>query len=246
MQGASLILTSYQDSLARALDVVANNIANVTTSGFKREDVKFDSLISRPTPSERFVFGIDRATFRDFSPGPLQVTGNPLDIAIQGPGYFQIETKNGVRYTRGGSFQLNAAGEIVTGSGERLLGDGDQPIVVPEDAEDLLIGSDGIVSVKSGNGTSALQIGKLKTVVFADEQSLQPVGNGLYTSLQAPIADTKSVFVQGMVEQSNVKAVNEITRMIEIMRTYQQVIRMLEMEHQRQSTAIDRLSKTTL
>jgi len=245
MQGASLVLTSYQDSLSRAMDVVANNVANINTTGFKRHDIKFESLVNRPTPAERIVFGVDRGTYRDTSPGPLYNTGNPLDIAIQGPGYFQIETRNGVRYTRGGSFQLNAAGEIVTGNGEKLLGDGDQPITVPDDAQDLTIGADGIITVKSGTGISVTQVGKLKTVTFADDQDLQNAGNGLYATTQRPLPDTKSVYVQGVLEQSNVQAVNEITKMIEIMRTYQQVIRMLDNEHQRQSTAIDRLAKTT-
>lgn len=246
MQGASLVLTSYQDSLSRALDIVANNVANSSTTGFKRQDIQFESLISSPTPTDRIVFGVDRETYRDTSPGPLTTTGNPLDIAIQGPGYFQIQTQNGIRYTRGGSFQLNAAGEIVTGSGEKLLGDGDQPIALPDDAEDILIGADGIITVMSGTGISSTQVGKLKTVVFTNEQNLQYAGNSQYTTGETPTPDTASSFVQGMIEQSNVQSVNEITHMIEIMRNYQQVIRMLDNEHQRQNTAISRLSKTTV
>jgi flagellar basal-body rod protein FlgF len=245
MQAASLVLTSYQDSLSRALDVVANNVANVSTSGFKREEIQFETLISRPTPTEQIHFGVDRGTLRNTSPGPLLTTGNPLDVAIQGDGYFQIQTKTGVRYTRNGVFVLNALGEVVTPSGDKLLGDGDQAITLPEDAVDINIGADGIVSVKSGTGKDVTQVGKLKAVKFDREQELQNLGNGLYSATEQPKPDEKSFIVQGMVEQSNVQSVTEITHMIEILRSYQQVVHMIDNEHQRMTAAIDRLSKTT-
>ncbi|MDD5587000.1 MAG: flagellar basal-body rod protein FlgF [Alphaproteobacteria bacterium] len=245
MQAASLVLTSYQDSLSRALDVVANNVANATTSGFKREDIQFETLISRTTPTQQINFGVDKGTIRNTSPGPLLTTGNPLDVAIQGKGYFQIQTQNGTRYTRNGTFVLNEQGQVVTPSGDKLLGDGDQPITLPEDARDFQIGADGIVSVMSGTGKDVTQVGKIKTVVFDNEQELQSLGNGLYATAQTPKQDKDGTVVQGMVEQSNVQSVNEITNMIEILRSYQQVARMLENEHQRLSTAISRLSKTT-
>ncbi len=246
MQASSLVLTSYQNSLTRALDVVANNVANANTSGFKRNDVKFETLISRPTASEQILFGADRGTLRDTSQGPLLMTGNALDVAIQGPGYFQIQTENGTRYTRSGAFVLNSDGEIVTPAGDKLLGDGDQVITLPNDATDIVIGADGVVSVKSGAGQTATQVGKLRVVLFTNEQALQNVGNNLYSTMETPETDENSSLVQGMVEQSNVQSVNEITNMIMILRTYQQVARMLEQEHQRMSGAINRLAKTTL
>ncbi len=245
MQASSLVLTSYQDALSRSLDIVANNVANSSTTGFKRYDVKFETLVSRPTAKEQILFGVDRGTTRDVSQGPLVMTGNALDVAIQGPGYFQIQTPNGIRYTRGGAFVLNADGEIVTPAGDKLLGDGDQVITLPNDATDILIGADGIVSAKSGSGKSATQVGKFKVVKFANEQNLQSVGSNQYTTTETPLADTESNLVQGMVEQSNVQSVNEIANMISILRTYQQVVHMLEKEHQRMSTAIERLSKAT-
>ncbi|NTU76420.1 MAG: flagellar basal-body rod protein FlgF [Alphaproteobacteria bacterium] len=245
MQAAGLILTSYQDSLTRALDVVSNNVANSNTTGFKREDLLFDTLIVRPTPGEKFEFALDHGTYRNAAAGPMQTTGGPLDIAIQGQGYFMVRTDGGIRYTRAGAFMLNGQGEIVTPSGEKVLGDGDQPIALPDDASDILVASDGVISVKSGTGTSATQVGKLKLVKFANEQDLQSVGNSQYSTTQTPQPDTDSQMVQGMVEQSNVQSVKEITNMIEILRTYQQTVHLLDLENQRQANAISRLAKVT-
>jgi flagellar basal-body rod protein FlgF len=227
------------------MDVVANNVANVNTTGFKRQEILFETLVSRPVPSEQIDFGADRGTLRDTSQGPLLATGNPLDLAIQGEGYFQIQTTGGIRYTRGGAFVLNNEGEIVTPTGEKLLGDGDQPITLPNDAQDVLIGADGIITVKSGTGSDVTQVGKLKIVKFEREQDMQNLGNNVYAATEPAQADTDSRLVQGMVEQSNVQSVSEITRMIEVLRTYQQVARMLDQEHQRMTTAINRLSKVT-
>ena len=245
MQGASLVLTAYQDALARSMDIVANNVANINTTGFKRQELKFDTMISRPTPRDSFAFGIDRGTYRDAGQGPSLTTGNPFDLAIQGNGYFQIQTDAGTRYTRSGAFLLNAQNQMVTATGDKLLGDGDQPITIPEDARDIVIAADGVISARSGTGTGAIQLGKLKLVKFEHEQGLQMIGNGLYASKETPQTATGSDIVQGMLEQSNVRSVTEITNMIHINRTYQQAVRLLETEMQRQKDAINRLSKAT-
>ena len=245
MQAAGLVLTAYQDSLSRSLDIVANNVANSNTTGFKKQSVQFETLVSRPTLSDIYAFGVDKGTFRDIAQGPMLTTGNPLDIAIQGKGYFPIQTKSGIRYTRSGSFTMDGESQIVTASGDKLLGDGDQPITVPEDADDLNITADGVITVKSGTGTDVLQIGKLKLVKFAREQDMQIVGNNLYTTTQQPEAVIESVMVQGMVENSNVQAVSEITNMVSILRNYQIAVHLLDLENQRMKDSINRLSKAT-
>lgn len=243
MQVAGLVLIANQDALSRAMDVVANNIANVSTTGFKRQEILFDTYVSRPAPDEKIQFGIDSGTFRDAAQGPMQATGNPFDLAIQGAGYFPIQTKAGTRYTRGGSFQLNSDGDIVTASGDKLMGDGDQSINIPIDALDVNISSDGVITAMQG--ASKLELGKLKFVTFKNEQNMHLEGTGLYSTTEQPTPDTESQVVQGMLEQSNVEAVTEITRMIAIQRYFEMSAHLLDLDNQRQLNAISRLSKTT-
>ncbi len=245
MQAAGLILTSYQDSLTRAMDITANNVANVNTTGFKRESIAFDTYLMRPAPQQTFSFAVEKGTYRDAAQGPTIMTGNPLDVAIQGGGYIPIQTAAGIRYTRSGTFQLNNDGDVVTAAGDKVMGDGNQAITLPTDARDILIGPDGIITAMSGTGTSALQVGKISLVQFENEQGLTPVGNNLYSTTETPQPATEGRFVQGAIEQSNVQSITEMTRMIEVSRTYQQVVRLLDLENDRQTRAIQRLGKAT-
>jgi len=245
MQGASLILTSYQASLLRTMEITANNIANVNTTGYKRESVAFDTYLSRPEPKQTFQFAVENATYRDAAQGPTIMTGNPLDVAIQGEGYIPVQTAAGIRYTRAGAFQLNNEGDLVTAAGDKVLGDGNQPISMPSDAREVLIGNDGTISAQSGNGTAATLLGKLTVVKFENEQGLAPIGNGYFKTEATPVPTKDSKIVQGSIEQSNVQAVTEMTRMIDVSRTYQQVVHLMELDNERQKTAISRLGKTT-
>jgi len=243
MQGASLILTSYQDSLTRAMDITANNIANINTTGFKRETVAFDTYIERPTPKQSFAFAIDQGTYRDAAQGATVTTGNQFDISIQGKGYIPIQTKTGIQYTRSGAFQINTEGELVTAKGDKVLGDGNQILSFPSNIKDILISPDGTVTASAGSGSTPTQIGKISIMKFEDEQELVPVGDGLYSTNQAPTIAINSRMVQGSIEQSNVSAVKEMTKMIEISRTYQRVVNLIKKEDDRQKSAIQRLGK---
>jgi len=245
MQGASLVLTSYQDSLHAAMDVIANNVANLNTTGFKRETVAFDSYLVQPTPKDSFEFVLDEGTYRDIAQGSFITTGNPLDVAIQGSGYFPVQTDAGVRYTRSGSFQLDFEGNLVTSSGEKVLDGGNQVINFPSDARDILIGGDGTISAKSGAGSAVTEVGRLAAFEFKDEQALVSVGSGFYRAVESPEVSETAQLMQGAVEQSNVKGIEEMTRMIEVSRAYQRVARLLETEQQRQASAIKRLGKIT-
>jgi len=246
MESPGLVLLSNQEALQRAIDIVANNVANASTTGFKREGIVFDTLLSRPAPGESIQFVVDRATYRDASNGPIVPTGNPLDIAISGAGYFPIQTPQGTRYTRAGSFQLNTDGQVTTLSGDVLLADGDQPLTIPSTTTQINISSDGFVSARVDNGTSLAQLGKLKIVRFDNEQAMQPVGNGLYTTSQEEQQVEHGSVVQGALEQSNVSAVTEITQMIQIMRSYEQTVNLIGQENQRLDDAITKLGKTTV
>ncbi|MGE3624387.1 MAG: flagellar basal-body rod protein FlgF [Bdellovibrionales bacterium] len=248
MESPSLVLMSNQTALQRALDVVANNVANANTTGFKRQGIQFDTLLSRPAPGESIEFVVDRATYRDLSNGPMQITENPLDIAISGPGYLPVQTPEGKRYTRAGTLQLNPDGQLVTQSGHLLLGDGDQPITIPNTVTAVNVSADGFVTAKVDNGTALSQVGKLKIAYFANEHKMQAMGNGLYSSDDAPIEApaAASRFVQGAIEQSNVQPVLEITQMITIMRSYEQTVNLIRQQNQQMDDAIIKLSKTTV
>jgi flagellar basal-body rod protein FlgF len=245
MESANLVLLSNQEALQRSMDIVANNVANVSTTGFKREGIEFDTLLNVPAPNESLEFVVDRATYRDAANGPILSTGNPLDIAIQGAGYLPVQTPQGIRYTRSGSLQLNTDGELVTLSGDKVLGEGNQSITLPDTTFEINISADGFVSAKIDNGTSLAQIGKLSVVKFANEQALQAVGNGLYATDQEAVPADQSSVVQGALEQSNVQPVTEITQMIQIMRSYEQTVNLIGQENTRLDDAISKLSKTT-
>jgi flagellar basal-body rod protein FlgF len=244
---SNLVLLSGQMALAQAMDIVANNIANASTTGYKREAVEFQTLLSRGQSNNskpaNFVF--DSATYRDMSNGPILSTGNPLDLAIQGPGYFQVQLPNGkTGYTRAGAFKLDTGGQIVTQAGQPIIGDGGT-ITIPETTSEINVSEDGFVSARVDNGAQLAQIGQLKLVTFADDQKLQPIGNGVYVTGQQPLPADDSAISQGSIEQSNVEPVIEITDMIRVMRSYEQMTNMISNENQRQADALNRLSKTS-
>ena len=220
MDNVSLLSLSYQLAAFRSMDVIANNIANASTPGYKRESAKFEELVQQVKPSETqkgtstLSFVKDAGVVRDLSGGRLENTGARYDLAINGDGYFAVQTAAGERYTRNGHFTLNADGNIVTETGDQVLGDGG-PIAITADDGDVAIGADGTISGKNG------QIGKLRLVDFADPRSLQKQGDSLYSTTQTANAATGAVLAQGMLEGSNVQPVLEISRMIEVMRSYE-------------------------
>jgi flagellar basal-body rod protein FlgF len=219
MDNASLITLSYQLAAFRSMDVIANNIANVSTPGFKRDSAKFEELIQQVKPSDdpasprALSFVRDAGVVRDLTDGRLDTTGNTYDLAINGKGYFAVQTPAGERYTRNGHFTLNAEGIIVTGEGNPLLGDGG-PITIAVDDGDISIGPDGTVTGKQG------QLAKVRLVNFPNERTLTKQGASLYSATETPIPATNAVIAQGMLESSNVQPVVEISRMIEVMRSY--------------------------
>ena len=229
------------------MDIVANNVANSSTTGFKREGIEFDTLLTQPAPGQSLNFVVDRATYRDPSTGPIQPTGNPLDLAIEGAGYFEVQMPDGsTRYTRGGSFHLDNQGQIVTQSGYPVLSDGQSPITIADTAQNVTITSDGTISVRVDNGVDLAILGKLGIANFSDEQQMQPQGNGLYTTTQTALPATDSgIIVEGSLEQSNVQPINEMTDMIKIQRAYEQTANLISQENQRLDNALTVLSRTS-
>jgi flagellar basal-body rod protein FlgF len=247
MQSPSLVMLSNQEVLKQALDVVANNVANSSTTGFKRSSIAFDTILSKASdPSQSTDFVGARATYRDTSNGPIQPTGNSLDLAIQGQGYFQVQMPDGTtRYTRGGAFQINSKNQLVTLSGQPLLTSGGAPIDIPDTITELNISPDGFISARTDNGANLSQLGKIAVVKFSDEQELQAQGGGLYATTQVSVPAPDSAIVQGALEQSNVQPILEMTDMIRIQRSYEQASNMISQDDSRQTSAINILSKTT-
>jgi len=246
MYTTGLVLLSDQLALRRAVDVVANNIANSGTTGFKREGVQFETYVMRTTPAQSTNYVYDRATYRDSTPGTISHTGNPLDLAIQGAGYFEVMTPQGIQYTRNGAFRTDRAGQLVTSSGQVVLTDGGQGITFPEDAYDITVSKDGYITCQSGTTSSRTEMGKLAFVKFDNDAAMKPTEGSLLSTTQTPIpAASSGAILQGAREDSNVKPVLEITDLIQIQRAYERASNLIGDENRRLREAIDKLSQTS-
>jgi flagellar basal-body rod protein FlgF len=249
MENALLIGLSRQSILERQLDVVANNIANVNTTGYKNDSSLFEEFLTSGAHEDNFVgsdrrvsFVQDRGTFRDFSQGALEQTKNPLDLAIDGSAFLVVQTPAGERYTRDGGLQLNNQGQLVTVAGNPVLGAGG-PIVFQPTDHDVNVTADGTITVVEGNGTADSIRGKLRLVSFTDAQKMLKEGLNFYTAGEgSPQPDTKSVVRQGFIEKSNVNAVAEMSRMIEVTRAYSQIATLLQQQSDLHKTAIQQLA----
>jgi flagellar basal-body rod protein FlgF/flagellar basal-body rod protein FlgG len=186
----------------------------------------------------------DRATWLDLSQGPVEQTGNPLDVAISGNAFLTVQTPRGERYTRNGALQINAQGQLVTSEGLAVIGQ-NGPIVFQPNDRDISIGVDGLISVREGQNTTDSQRGKLKLASFDQPQRLQKDGTSTY---MAPAGVTPQVAAnarvhQGAVEKSNVKSVMEMTRMVEVTRAYTQIASLLQQQSDTRKSAIDKLAE---
>lgn len=224
------------------LDNIANNLANSSTTGFQQRQVNFTDLLyqnqimpgsaatQQTTQTSGLQIGLGTrpgATEIIQTQGDFSTTGNPLDLAISGAGFFQILMPNGqVGYTRDGSFSTNAQGQLVTAEGNPL-----QPaITIPADALSVNIGSDGTVSVTQPGQTAATQVGSIQTALFVNPGGLNSAGTNIYlptTASGQPIVGTPGgaeglgTIQQGMLEQSNVSVVNQFVAMILAQRSYE-------------------------
>lgn len=239
MQTPSLILLSRQSALQRTVEVLANNIANANTTGFKTQQMLLQTHRLQPTFKEELNFVVDRATVRDAATGPMVRTGNDLDFALQGAGYFGIRAAEGVRYTRNGSFTMNSDGELVNQDGLPVLSSDGQTITIPAEANEIALDSSGRL-LADGN-----EVGRLQVKSFPNEQAMIEVGNGLYDTKQTGEDATDTRVVQGAIEQSNVKPVVEMIRVNEAVRAYQQTATLLQSEHDRLRNAIRSLGRVS-
>jgi flagellar basal-body rod protein FlgF len=234
---------SRQMTLRRELDIVANNIANADTTGFKTESlmVRTEPLapamtVGAPKPVK---FVLDHGVARDYGQGTLHQTGGAFDLGIEGEGFFKISTAAGERYTRDGRFRMDDSGKLTTQDGKAVLDAGGGEIVIDPEKGPVQISPDGNVS----QGDE--QVGKLSVVKFDDMTSLQKAGDNLYsnTSNQQPQPAPESLIRQGTLEASNVRPIAEITRMMEVTRTYESVAQMMSSASDLSSRSIDRLGR---
>ena len=243
MELTTYVALSYLSAKQRALDVTAGNLANAGTLGFKAERVLFSDWLGqqRGTDGSRgtkpVAFVQDRATWREQAEGSLQHTGNPLDLAITGDGYFTVDTARGPRLTRAGRFAPQADGTIADGQGEALLDTAGQKIRLSPADVTLTVTADGELTSENG------PIGRIGVVQPVDPAKLLAEGS---TTMKAdtptsPVAQPK--IVQGAVEDSNVQPIMEMTRMMDGLRCFQLTAQMVEQEGQRMQSAIDKLSQ---
>lgn len=239
MENPGYIALSKQTTLQRQMSVIANNLANMNTSGFKAERMVFREYISKPSETEQLSFVQDFGLARDFTEGTATLTGNPLDLSISGPGYFSLDTKNGDRYTRHGRFQLNETGQLITGQGDVVLSNNGAPITIPPGSGSLTISADG--SITGANG----QLGRIGLVEFENERNLKRSENNLYEAKdERPRPAEKSSMLQGNLEGSNVQPILEMTRMIEVHRSYRSTQNFIKTEHDKILKAINIIGRT--
>ena len=215
---------------SQALDVAAQNVANVSTTGFRGQQASFQTLLalarpSAPNPLNMAInnFGVLEGTHIDRSSGSLQATGNPLDVGIEGSGYFAIQTAQGTRYTRNGSFRVARTGELVTSEGNPVLGE-NGVIQVPAGA--VSISSDGTLSVNSAVA------GRIRQVEFAPETKLTSEGGSRLSAPSGSELPARETSVrQGMLESSNVNAIRAVMTLIGVQREAEMLQRALSLFH---------------
>ncbi len=240
MENAVYIGLSQQMAMQQQMDVIANNIANADTPAFRSGRVMFQEYLMNNGPGQNpLSFVQDYGVVHDTREGEIKQTGNPLDIALDGKGYFVVSTAAGQRYSRDGHLALNAQGDLSTADGDPVLNVQGQPIVIDPRDGTISIAADGTISNASG------QIGQLQLVRFDSDQEMKNVGDTLYSTDQTPEPAPKLAVEQGMIESSNVEPIVEMTKMMQLLRNYQATQQLLQIDNTRQVNSIQDLAKVS-
>lgn len=235
MENAGYTTLTRQSGLLREMQVVANNIANAATVGYRQEGLIFSEFVKRTEGAPSLSMAQGNVRMTSTLQGPLTPTGGTLDLAIEGDGFFLIETPAGERLTRAGNFTLSAQGDLVTPDGFRVLDAGGAPVFVPPDATSIGLSPDGTLS---DNGRPLAQIGLVRPIDSFDmvrEDGVMFRTDGGFE----PAEDTR--VLQGFLEGANVDPISQIARMIEVQRAYEMGQSFLDSENERVMTALDSL-----
>lgn len=241
MENALLIGLSRQVALKRQMNVVANNLANMNTAGYKAGTLLFEEhLMPVARMNDQTGLGkplsyvLDSSIYRSFQEGAYEQSNNELDVALSGDGWLVVETPDGERYTRNGQLKLDAEGQLVTPSGFPVLGDAG-PIIIGSEEIGIEIAKDGTISTNLGLKD------RLRVVQFENNAALKKEGETLFSTTQQPEPAEDVRVLQGVVEKSNVQPIFELTRMIEIVRAYTSISQMLGREQDLRRQAIEQL-----
>jgi flagellar basal-body rod protein FlgF len=249
MDTTTYVALAAQVALQKELETVANNVANANTSGFKADRSFFESFLEPlDGPGGGVSFVQDAATYIDQASGPIEVTGSPHDIALDGQGYLAVTTQVGTEYTRNGHLKIGPDGTLVDADGRSVLGADSAPIQMPDGFEDPEIKNNGKLRVTvNGRQQDVGQIGVFRPT---SPNLIRKAGDGLLTAPQGemqPISpdDGGARIVQGSVEGSTVQPMKEIANMTELTRAYERLQTMLQNESDRERKMIDALGHPT-
>jgi flagellar basal-body rod protein FlgF len=242
MDNALMLGLQTQRVLQRRMDVAANNLANVATTGFKADTLILEEADRTSAHAEedprQIRFVRDIGIMHGMAQGPIAMTGNSLDVAIEGEGFFMIEGANGeTQYTRDGAFSLAGDGRLVTTDGHAVLNSGGAPIVLDPQGDTPSIGRDGVIRV------AGVEAGRIGVASFAAPGALSKVGDNLWDAQGQAPGEFEGVVLQGALEGSNVRPVVELTRLIEISRAYQSAAKIVSGADDLRQRAIERLGR---
>lgn len=240
MDTAGYVALSRQAGLAKDLQAVANNIANLSTSGYRRESLIFaEHVAALPVQGGSVALTDAHARITSTEQGALKATGGTFDLAIEGEGFFTVDTPRGLRLTRAGAFGPNAAGEVVSPQGYRLLDSGGAPVFIPPGSDDVRIAGDGTMTA---DGQPVAQVGR----VSVDEPWRMTREDGVLFRTDAPLQPAENgAILQGFLEQANVNPVSELARMITVQRAYEAGQKLLEREDDRIRRVLDTVTAPT-
>ena len=234
----------------KRLDIISNNLANANTPGFKKDRLAFETQLKQATESAinppaggeaTPAFSGDRF-YTDFAPGPILQTGNALDLALEGDGFFEVSTPNGPAYTRQGNFRMDVSGKLVTADGNPL----NPEVTIPNNATQITIGSDGTVSAYLPGETTPVTVGTLQVVDFPKPYSLQKVGSSLFVPSEPGTVPEPAVNVsvsQGAIEGANVSTISEMVMLIENSRYFEACTKVVKSFDDMASKAANDLGK---